>query len=101
MSDLRSRIGRLEQDMSERLGPSEWRASLEPYFAASAYAEHREALLDALCGPNPSYHFGAPDGSDGPDSGHYFVSWWTRSGPPVVIHVTRVSGEPSYGEAEG
>jgi hypothetical protein len=87
MSDLQGRIGRLEQDINARPSPARWRALLAPYFTSHAYDGHREALLDALCGPNPAYHF-AVEG--GPEQGRYSIFWWTRSGPPVVMRIQRV-----------
>jgi hypothetical protein len=86
MSDLRGRVGRLELDINARPSPARWRALLAPYFTAPVYDSHREALLDALCGPNPAYHFAV---EDGPDRGQFYIFWWTRSGPPVVMHIQR------------
>lgn len=97
MSDLHGRVGRLEREMSERAAPWRWRALLAPYFTEPVYDGHREALLDALCGPNPMYAFEAREGSDGvseADVGRYLIFWWTRRGPPVVLQIRRkVAGE--------
>ena len=87
----------MEREMSERAAPWRWRALLAPYFVDPVYDGHREALLDALCGPNPTYAFEGEDDPDDPDSqegGRYFVFWWTRRGPPVVLQIRRrVAGE--------
>lgn len=91
MSDLQGRVGRLEREMSAQAAPWRWRELLAPYFTEPVYEEHREALLDALCGPNPSYAFEA---REGPDRGRYFIFWWTRQGPPVILQIQRrVAGE--------
>ena len=86
MSDLQGRIDLLEQNISAMSGPSSWRKRLALYFTAPVYDSYRDALFDALCGPNPAYHF---EVNDGPDRGHFYVFWWARDDQPVILRIQR------------
>lgn len=95
MSDLRGRIGRLEQGIDEQSGPARWRTLLAPYFTSPVYDGHRDALLYTLCGAHPAYQFEVEDGSD---RGHYYIFWWARSGAPVVMHIQRADEQADEGQ---
>jgi hypothetical protein len=80
----------MERTVGSWRTPARRREFLARYFTDSVYEGHREALLDALCGPSWSYSFDV--GGDGPDRGHYLIGWGKDSNPPFVFHIQRVEG---------
>lgn len=83
--DMARRVKRLERALPSN-PRAQWRAYLAQCFAGPEYAEHREAIIEALCSDMPQYSFTgyAPDSPD--EYTGYCVSWWMRDkgDPPLV-----------------
>lgn len=86
MAGLALRLARLEKHPG-MWSKSQRRAMLAHSFTAPEYAEHRERIIEALCGDCPQYSFRGPAPNDPDEYAAYMVSWWTREQgfPPYVM----------------
>lgn len=74
---LAARLAKLEA--RPRAQREHWREMLAGCFTAPQYAEHRAAIIEALCSENPAYSFVGPWPERPGEQAYYHVSWWQRA----------------------